>query len=283
MRVALIGATGQLGTALQGVLTDDVIPLGHREIEITEPASIHSALSAAGAECVINTAAYNLVDRAEDEPEVAYRVNALGPRHLAQWCARHEVRLVHVSTDYVFGLEDRSEPYRETDAPGPQSAYAISKLAGEYFVRAECPRHFVVRTCGLYGRAASAGKGNFVETMLRIGRERGAVRVVDDQHCTPTSAVDLAAAIARLIGTEAYGLYHASNAGGTTWCRLAREIFRLSDMSVDVTPISTAEFAAKARRPGYSVLNCERLTQATGFEMPRWEDALARYLAGRPA
>ena len=283
MRVALIGATGQLGTALQGVLTDDVVPLGHREIEITEPASIDSALSAARPECVINTAAYNLVDRAEDEPDVAYRVNALGPRHVAQWCARHDARLVHVSTDYVFGLEDRSEPYRESDAPGPQSAYAISKLAGEYFVRAECPRHFVVRTCGLYGRASSAGKGNFVETMLRIGRERGAVRVVDDQHCTPTFAVDLASAIARLIGAEAYGLYHASTSGGTTWCRLAREVFRLSELSVDVTPITTAEFAAKARRPGYSVLNCERLTRATGFQMPRWEDALARYLADRPA
>lgn len=291
MRIALIGAAGQLGTALQRSFASspaasgqpgcyEVVSLEHRQIEITDPASVDAALSAARPECVINTAAYNLVDRAEDEPEAAYRVNALGPRQLALWCAARNVPLVHVSSDYVFGLAgERSTPYTEDDPPGPQSAYALSKLAGEYFVQALCPRSFVVRTCGLYGRANSPGKGNFVQTMLRLGRERGTVRVVDDQFCTPTFATDVAEAIVRLIPTQAWGLYHATNSGETTWCRLAREVFRIAGLDVEVVPITTADFAVKAHRPPYSVLSCEKLKRATGADLPPWQDAVARYLA----
>ena len=293
MRVALIGASGQLGTALQQSFATDrasaqqpawsVVPLGHAEIEITDPASVEAALSKAQPACVINTAAYNLVDRAEDEPQVAYSNNALGPRNLAQWCAGRDVPLVHISTDYVFGLDaGRSELYDEDDPPGPQSAYAVSKLTGEYFVRAICPRHIVVRTCGLYGRATSPGKGNFIETMLRLGRERGAVRVVDDQHCTPTGAADLADALVRLIAADVHGLFHATNAGATTWCGLAREVFRLARMEVEVTPITTEQFGAKARRPNYSVLRCDKLRKATGTALPDWQNSVARYLATRP-
>ena len=291
MRIALIGAAGQLGTALHRSFASspaaseqpggwDIVPLEHRQIEITDPESVDAALSAAQPQCVINTAAYNLVDRAEDEPEAAYRVNALGPRQLALWCAARDVPLVHVSSDYVFGLAgERNTPYTEDDPPGPQSAYAVSKLSGEYFVQAHCPRSFVVRTCGLYGRASSPGKGNFVQTMLRLGRERGTVRVVDDQFCTPTFAVDVADAIVRLIPTQAWGLYHATNSGQMTWCRLAREVFRVANLDVEVVPITTAEFGAPARRPAYSVLCCEKLQRATGCELPSWQDAVARYLA----
>ena len=251
-------------------------------IEITDANSVERALSAARAELVVNCAAYNLVDRAEDEPEVAYAVNALGPRNLAGWCAERDAALLHVSTDYVFGLDrERTEPYRPDDAPGPVSAYGVGKLAGEYFVRSVCRRHFVVRTCGLYGVQATRAKGNFVETMLRLGTERDELSVVDDQRCTPTYTVDLAAVLAGLVETEAFGTFHATNSGSMTWCEFAREIFRQADVSVNVTPITTEEFGARAGRPRYSVLNCDELAATIGVELPPWQDALARYLAER--
>jgi dTDP-4-dehydrorhamnose reductase len=283
MRIALIGAAGQLGTALTRTLTgDELIPLPHDAVEITNVASVRAALETHRPELVINTAAYNLVDKAEDEPERACAVNGLGARNVATACAAENVTLVHISSDYVFGLAGaRTTPYLESDAPGPQSAYAVSKLAGEYFVRAICPRHFVVRTCGLYGRATSPGKGNFIETMLRLGRERGAVSVVDDQCCTPTSALDLARAIDRLIRTDRYGLYHATNGGSTTWCGLAAEAFRQAGLTVNVLPITTAQFNAKAQRPPYSVLDCGKLERAIGWALPRWQDALQEYLSER--
>jgi dTDP-4-dehydrorhamnose reductase len=287
MRIALVGAHGQLGSDLQQTLAGNIILLGHEDIEITDQASVEGALSAARPECVINSAAYNLVDRAEDEPLVAYAVNALGPRNLAKYCAAHDLPLLHVSTDYVFGNQAAAEncaphPYVETDAPGPINAYGVSKLAGEYFVRSLCPRHYVVRTCGLYGRKATRGKGNFVETMLRLGRERGEVSVVADQHCTPTATADLARAIAALVETGAYGLYHATNTGAATWYHVAAEAFRLAKLDARLRPITTAEFPTKAPRPGYTLLATDKLAATIGWSMPPWQDALARYLAARP-
>ncbi len=170
MRIAIIGAFGQLGSDLVPLLGERAIALGHADIELADPSSIAGALDARQPTHVINCAAYNLVDRAEDEPEAAFRVNAFGTRNLALWCAARNAALVNVSTDYVFGLDGSlGRPRRETDPTGPVSAYGASKLAGENFVRSLCPRHLVVRTCGLYGRHAARGKGNFVETMLRLG------------------------------------------------------------------------------------------------------------------
>ena len=236
MRIALIGAEGQLGTDLQRTLNGDVIALGHGQIEIENASQVETVLDEVAADVVINAAAYNLVDRAEDEPEVAFAVNALGPRNLAHYCSRREKVLLDVSTDFVFGLdEDRRLPFSEADAPGPVSAYGVSKLSGEYFVRSLCQRHFVVRTCGLYGPTRIPGRGNFVETMLRLASERDELTVVDDQHCTPTSTFDLARALSRLIEGDSYGLYHATNGGATTWCQFAREIFRLAGQDVNVS------------------------------------------------
>lgn len=284
MRIALLGAHGQLGTALAGCLTGEVVPLTSADLDVADRTRVDAALDAARPELVINATAYNLVDRAEDEPERAYAVNALGPRNVALWCARHERPVVHVSTDYVFGLDSRRAiPWGEGDPAGPVSAYGVSKLAGEMFVRSLAPRHYVVRTCGLYGLATSAGKGNFVETMLRIGKERGAVSVVDDQWCTPSSAVDLAHGISQLIETGAYGLYHATNSGATTWCRLALEVFRVAKLVVDVKPITTAEYPLKARRPAYSVLDNSKLSAAIGGGLPPWQEAVAAYLHQRGA
>jgi dTDP-4-dehydrorhamnose reductase len=284
MRIVLFGASGQLGTALSNLLVDDVIPVPHARADLAERSRVIAALDELAPDLVINAAAWNFVDRAEDEPEQAYAVNALGPRTLAQWCAGRDVPLVHFSTDYVFGRDRaRITPYVETDAPGPLGAYAVSKLAGEAFVRAICTRHFVVRTCGLYGRSGSAGKGNFVETMLRLGHERGEVSVVDDQWCTPTWASDLAWGVARLIQTNDYGLYHATNSGATTWRRMAVEIFRRAGLDVTVRPITTAEYPTKARRPAFSVLDCSRLASKIGGLLPPWEAGLAEYLEQRGA
>ncbi len=280
MRIAIVGAAGQLGTALQACLRGEIVPLTHAEIEITDPQRVAATLAAARPDCVINCAAYNFVDRAEDEPAAAFAVNAEGPRNLARWCATANAILVHVSTDYVFGSDiDRILPYSETEVPGPQSVYAASKLEGEQFVRADLNRHFIIRTCGLYGRASSEGKGNFVKTMLRLAKERQELSIVDDQHCTPSYAVDVAAAIARLIETEHYGLYHATNFGHTTWYKFARQIFHLAKIPIKVRPISSSEYPQKAKRPGYSVLDCEKLAGLLGSPLPTWEDALARYVA----
>ncbi|MGC1275006.1 MAG: dTDP-4-dehydrorhamnose reductase [Planctomycetaceae bacterium] len=288
-RIAIVGAAGQLGTALRrhaAFSDDETIALDRSSIDVVDPDAVMEVLNATRPELVINAAAYNLVDRAEDEPHVAYAVNALGPRNLARWCEAQDAVLLHVSTDYVFcGTANRiarNEPYGEEDAPRPVSAYGVSKLAGEYFVRSLCRRHFVVRTCGLYGHTGGA-KGNFVETMLRLGRERSELRIVDDQHCTPTSVADLADVLTALVKTDAHGLYHATSAGQTTWFRFACEIFRQSRMTIDVQPITSAEFGAKAQRPTYSVLDCGRLTRQLGRPLATWQDALARYLKQRPA
>lgn len=263
------------------LLGDRACPLRHSQIELSDAASIRAALAATNPDIVINAAAYNWVDKAEDEPQVAHAVNALGPRNLALVCAERSIPLLHVSSDYVFGLDVRETPYLESDAPGPVSAYGLSKLAGEYFVRSLCPRHFVVRTCGLYGQAESAGKGNFVKTMLRLVQERRHVRVVSDQYCTPTSTADLASALVRLIETDAHGLYHLTNRGATTWYDFAREIFRVAGLAVTTEPITTQEFGAKAGRPAYSVLNCDKATRILGAAMPTWQEAVEKYVTNQ--
>lgn len=288
MRIALIGASGQLGSDLLPRLEaagHEIVTLQHADIEIADEQNVAEVLNSLPLDLVINAAAYNLVDRAEDEPEVAHSVNAIGPRNLAKVCEVHGWRLLHVSTDYVFGGTPNfpARPWTESDVPHPMGRYGISKLAGEKSVQAECSRHYVVRTCGLYGLAAlrGAGKGNFVETMLRLGRERRHLRVVNDQCCTPTATADLADALVRLIATDSFGLYHATNSGSLTWCGFAQEIFRLAELDVEVTPITTAEFGSKAPRPAYSVLDGSKLASVIGGPLPDWHDALTGYLASR--
>ena len=280
MRIAVIGARGQLGSELMHRLGDDALGLTHEDIEITDRNSVDRSLTEARPDLVINTAAYNLVDHAEDEREQAFRVNTSGPRHLAEWCNTNDAVLVHISTDYVFGGEpDRIHPWTESDQPSPDSAYGLSKIGGENFVTSICPRNFIVRTCGLYGGRPGRGSGNFVETMLRLGRERGSVSVVDDQRCCPTSAGDLAEALIELSRTDAWGLYHVTNSGEATWYEFAREIFQASGLNIDVTPITTAEFGAAARRPPYSVLDCGKLESVIGRGLPEWREALKSYVA----
>lgn len=282
MRTLLIGSRGQLGTALRSELSGEVLTPSRHELNLADGAAVARLVGECRPDFIINAAAYNLVDKAEDEPAEAFAINAFALRNLAQAAEAAGAVLLHVSTDYVFGLDGaRRTPWKETDAPGPAGVYGASKLTGEYFVRAYCARSYVLRTCGLYGMAESAGKGNFVATMLRLGRERDRVSVVNDQHCTPTSAVDLARAICRLLPTGQFGLYHVTNSGATTWFDLAREVFRLAGLKTEVQPITTAQFGAKARRPAYSVLSGERLAEVIGGALPPWQDALTAYLRRR--
>lgn len=283
MKIAMLGANGQLGRDLCPRLAGEVVPLTRAEIDLERSDTIKPHLAAVRADVVVNCAAYNFVDRAESEPEAAFRSNAWGVRELALACRDLDCRLVHLSTDYVFGLDaDRRTPLTEDDPPGPVSVYGLSKLAGEYLVRSACPRHLVVRTCGLYGVWGSGGKGgNFVETMLRVAEQGKPLRVVNDQRCTPTYTADLAEAVAALIRRGSEGLFHVTSAGDCTWYELAAEIFRQSGVKADLTPITSSEFGAAARRPPYSVLAVEKLVRE-GISQPRpWQDALAVYLRER--
>jgi dTDP-4-dehydrorhamnose reductase len=282
MRIAVLGAAGQLGRDLCPRLAGEVVPLSRAEIDLARPASIAPTLATVRPDVLVNCAAYNFVDKAETDHAAAFEVNTWGVRELARACAAARVKLVHFSTDYVFGLDAHSTPLTETDAPGPVSAYGLSKLSGEYLARSEAPDALVIRTCGLYGVHGSGGKGgNFVETMLRVAGQGKPLRVVHDQHCTPSYTVDVAEATAALIRAGATGLFHVTNAASTTWHDFAAEIFRLSGLKPSLTPITSAEFGAPARRPAFSVLSNAKLS-SVGVSPPRpWREALVAYLAER--
>lgn len=282
MKIVVIGADGQLGSDLCRVLEGkNLVPLIHREIEVANFEGVREALTEHGPDVVINTAAYHLVDRCEDHVREAFEVNAYGARNLALICRELDIPLVHLSTDYVFDGRKRI-PYREEDVPCPLSAYATSKLAGEYFIRALLPRHFIIRSCGLYGiEGAKDRRNNFVETMLRLAREEKEIRVVDDQIVTPTSTWDLARKIVELIRTDSYGLYHITNGGECSWYGFARTIFQQAGLRPDLRPTTSEAFGARARRPAYSVLENRRLRRLGMDDVRDWREALAAYLEER--
>jgi dTDP-4-dehydrorhamnose reductase len=230
---------------------------------------------------VINTAAYHRVDDIEDQPERAFAVNATGVRNLAVVCRELEATLVHISTDYVFSGR-LGRPHREDDPVDPLNVYGVSKVAGEMLLRQAWPRHFIVRSCGLYGVTGSAGKGgNFVETMLRLAADGRPLRVVDDQVLTPTSTAVLAEQLAALCRTEAYGTYHATCQGECSWHGFAAEIFTRAGLQVQLSGQTTAEAGSRALRPSYSVLENRALDRLGLDVLPPWEEALARYLRER--
>jgi len=279
MRFAVLGALGQLGRDLCPRLGGEVLPLGRADADLVQPGAVGQLFDRLRPDVVVNCAAYNFVDRAESEPEAAFAVNAWAVRELALVCRDRNCLLVHYSTDHVFGLDAaRSTPWLETDAPGPVSVYGLSKLSGEYLVRGICPRHLVLRTCGLYGHHGSGGKGgNFVETMLRVARQGKPLRVVGDQVCTPTSTVDVASLTLGLLNLGAEGLFNVTNEGSCSWFEFAKTIFELSSIEAKLTAITSAEFAAAARRPAYSVLSTAKVS-SLGLSPRSWREALAEYL-----
>jgi len=285
VKVAVIGANGQLGTdlcrALEGI---DLVALTEADIDIAEMGSVRNALEGHRPEIIINTAAYVRVDDCEDERETAFRVNALGARNVALVAQELGARLVQLSTDYVFGgePEPRTTPYTEFDTPVPLSMYGKSKLTGESLVRHFCLRHFVVRSSALFGVAGSMGKGtNFVETMIRLGKERDELRVVDDQVFSPTYTRDLADKIAELMVTEHYGTFHVTNRGACSWYEFAVEILRLADITTPVVPITSDMYPQKAARPRYSVLDNFHLRLLGIDDMRSWQEALVGYVGER--
>lgn len=280
----LIGAGGQLGGDLRRLLpAEDCIPLTHADIEITDSESVRQAFEQHQPDTVINTAAFHRVDDCESQAERAFQTNTLAVRGLAQACRSRGVVFVHFSTDYVFDGA-QSEPYVEADRPGPLSVYAASKLAGEYLAAATHPKHFVIRTCGLFGLGGSRSKGgggNFVETMLRAAAQGKTLRVVSDQVVTPTATADLARKVLELVQTEAYGLYHITAHGSCSWYEFARTIFDLAGVQANLQPVTAEAFGAPARRPPYSVLRNRHLEQLGLDDLPAWQDGLSRYLAER--
>lgn len=279
MKIMILGAGGQLGSELVNILQDDIlIPLTHMDIEMTDEQQVNNILSSNMPDIVINTAAYHRVDDCEDNVELSFAVNSYAVRTIARICNDLGITFVHFSTDYVFGGEKKT-PYVEDDCPNPHSVYAVSKLAGEFFVRNICSRYYVIRTCGLYGAKGVSGKGgNFIETMIRLANGKKPLNVVSDQIVTPTYARELAAKVSQLIRTEEYGSYHITNNGGCSWHEFARTIFELTGIDADISPISSSEFGAKARRPAYSVLENRNLKLLGLDDMQLWQEALKAYL-----
>ena len=281
--ILIVGAGGQLGRDLARAFHDQApTALTRDDLDVTDAALVARTLGRIAPATVFNAAAYNRVDDAERDPAPAFAANAIGAHHLARAAAEVGARLVHVSTDYVFGAAGGG-PFAEDAPPAPPNAYGVSKLAGEHLVRAASPRHLVVRTCGLYGVAGSRGKGgNFVETMLRLGGEGKPIVVVDDQVAAPTYTVDLADGIRRLLAVDPPGgVYHLTSAGACSWFEFARAIFASAGLRPDLASTTTSTRAAPARRPANSVLRDTRLAALGVAPLRPWREALRAYLVER--
>jgi dTDP-4-dehydrorhamnose reductase len=279
----IVGKDGMLGSELCALLETKGIPYfgTDKECDITDPGAIGHSGGGKRFDWIVNCAAYTAVDKAEDEEQLAHRINAIGPGNLAAYCCEHEATLVHISTDYVFA-GDGDRPYSEDDPSNPLGVYGQTKAEGELRVRLACRQHFILRTAWLYGLRGN----NFVYTMVRLMRQRSSIGVVADQKGTPTWTRDLAAAIVNIIVTssKAFGTYHFSNEGEITWFEFAKEILRLGlengllDREVVIKPLRTEEYATKARRPAYSVLSKSRIRDVLGCITPDWKTSLEEFM-----
>lgn len=279
MRILLLGAGGQLARDLAHSLTHHtLLPRTHAELDVCDREAVSKVCAETEAECIINTAAYHRVDDCEDNPELALAVNSAAACTLAQVAQRHNALLVHFSTDFVFDGAKRS-PYTEADRPNPLSVYGFSKWTGEKLIAAYCEKYLIIRTCGLYGSGGSSSKGgNFVRSIVRAAREGKPLQVVTDQIVTPTYTVDLAQKLSKLITREVYGLYHMTNTGECSWFEFATEVLHHIGLDAEIMPVTAKEYAAKAKRPRYSVLDNTRM-RALGIEDFRaWQQALADFM-----
>ena len=275
LTLLVTGASGQLGQELvrMGNERIRIVGYGRDQLDITDMAQCREALAVTRPDAVIHAAAYTAVDRAEAEPDEAYRVNALGTRNMA--IAAHEMntKLCYISTDYVFDGKGTT-PYNEYDNTNPQSVYGKSKRAGEVLLQSLCNRYFIVRTSWVYGKYGN----NFVRTMLKLASERDSVAVVNDQIGSPTYTYDLAAFLIELVQTEAYGIYHASNTGTCSWYEFALAIFEERGISIRTEPCTTEQFPRPAPRPSYSVMDHSAI-RVNGFnDLRPWREALREFL-----
>jgi len=274
------GCNGQLGKALQQLTADDpafeYVGSDVPELDITDSEALIKYVSDLKPDVIINCAAATNVDGCEKDEDLAFKINALGPRNLAIAASAVDAKLVHVSTDYVFP-GDGNTPRVETDPTGPKSAYGRTKLAGEEFVKLFAKKWFIVRTAWLYGE----GK-NFVRTMLKLSETRDSISVVDDQLGNPTSALELARGILKLVPTQLYGVYHGTCEGVCSWADFTEEIFRIKGISAKVVRISSAEYKKNypdsADRPSFSALDNRMFRLNLGYAFKDWKDALEEYL-----
>jgi len=280
VKILLTGRDGQVGWELARLLPalGEVAAFSRAELDLADPDQIVERVRAVKPDVIVNAAAYTAVDKAETDREQAMLVNAAGPGFLAAEAQARGALLVHYSTDYVFD-GTKTTPYVETDQTNPLSVYGQSKLAGERAIQAVGVRHLVLRTSWVY---AARGR-NFLLTMLKLGREKPVLRVVDDQRGAPTWAHDIAATTVELLKRRdpQSGIYHMTAAGETTWCGFAREIFRIAGIATPVEPITTAEYPTPARRPAYSVMANGKLARAFNASLPVWRESLERCLAER--
>ncbi len=288
MKILLIGVDGQLGNDINAYFSQKGMEveglIGLKDIDICEFEKTKEVIVSSTPDLIINTAAFHNVDLCEDEAITALQVNIAGVKNLATICRESDIPLMHFSTDYIFDGE-KGRPYIESDCPNPLSLYGISKLGGERVIQYMLKDFYLIRLTGLYGHTGCVGKGNinFVEMMIKLGREKKEIRVVDDQVMTPTSTMDVTEKLYELILTGKYGIYHMTNTGSCSWYEFALEIFRLTDMNRDikVLPISSKEFGAKAIRPGYSVLDNYNLRKLGIKDMRNWNEALRDYIEKR--
>lgn len=275
-KIIVTGCNGQLGRAVNkqyaGNTEYELVNTDVAELDITSVDKVMELVGEVKPYAIINCAAYTAVEACEKEEDLAFRINAIGARNLGIAAEAVGAKLVHISTDYVFA-GNGTRPYREMDPTGPQGAYGRTKLAGEEFVKEFSSRHFIIRTAWLYGD----GK-NFVRTMLRLAETNDKVRVVRDQVGSPTSASELAKAIAYLLPTDNYGLFHGTCEGDCSWAQFTEEIFRLAGKNTIVEGITSEEYGAAVKRPAYSILENYMLKMTTDFMFKDWHDAIAEYL-----
>ena len=274
-RVAVTGASGQLGKCLSTSIPDGIKCdfFDRHQLDITDSLQVRQVLQAGQYGWCVNTAAYTAVDKAESDSQAAFEINAAAVGKLGATCSELGVRLVHISTDYVYDVTEHT-PIQESATCAPRSVYGKSKLQGEQLLSTTAPESIILRTSWLYSEFGH----NFVKTMIRLGTEGRSLNIVDDQTGSPTYARDLAHAIWTIVeagpGTELRGIYNFANSGSTTWYHFAQTIFALLEMDVDISPTTTAQFNAAAPRPEYSVLDSGKLARAIGMETRGWREAL---------
>ena len=287
MKVAVLGANGQLGSDVCTTFRgngDEVAALTHADIELTSAASVEAALTGVNPEFIVNAAAMHHVEKCEADPMAAFAANVVGAKHVAEWAKRAGATVAYVSTDYVFDGK-KASPYVESDAASPLNAYGITKLAGENYTAAVCPKHFILRVSAIYGLNPCRAKGglNFVELMLKLSRERDKLRVVDDEIVSPTPTAQIAKQLLALSRCNVYGLYHGTSEGSCSWYEFAREIFQATGTAVRLEKAEPGEFPAKVQRPSYSVLENQGLKRIDQNVFKDWRQGLSDYLEARTA
>lgn len=283
-RVAICGAAGQLGHELSRVFSSaggELLRLGRAQLDLTNAPLVERTLAEFDPDLVINSAAYNMVDVAEQEPQAAYQVNALAVRSLAIACRQLDARLVHFSTDYVFD-GTKGTTYVEEDATHPLGAYGVSKLAGEFYAQAYLDHPLIIRTSGVFGpRGLRTARGNFVELMLRLAASGQPIRVVEDHVASPTYAPALAERTLAMVQAGLSGVYHVGGGTPMSWYEYARMIFFEAGLAPELRATNEREYRTAARRPRYSALSNGKMERAGIPPMPPLPEAIRQYLAGR--